>query len=158
MTGVVIRAAVRTDAPVLQAMLVAHFAHHGEVPQRGVEALERFGFGPRAVFRSLIAETAGQAVGFALFYPDFSTLRGQPGVMLHDLFVAPEARGTGLGRQLLSRVMQEAADWEAAFLTLMVDRDNDLARGFYARLGFAERGNYDMLILEGAGLAALGAT
>lgn len=155
MTEVVIRAAVLADAPVLQAMLVAHFAHHGEAPLRGVEALERYGFGPHAVFRSLIAERRGQVLGFALFYPDFSTLRGRPGVMLHDLFVAPEARGTGLGRQLLACVMREGADWEAAFLTLMVDRDNDLAQGFYARLGFAERGNYDTLILEGAGLEAL---
>ncbi len=155
MTEIVIRPAVLADAAVLQDLLAEHVAHHGEVLEQGVEALQRYGFGPKAVFRSLLAERQGKPLGFALFYPDFSTLRGRPGVMLQDIFVRETARGTGLGRQLLACVMREAQDWDAAFLTLMVDRSNTDAQKFYARQGFATRGDYNMLILEGTGLHAL---
>lgn len=155
MTEIVIRRAELADAPVLQQLLEEHVAHHHEAMERGVEALQRYGFGPKALFRSLIAIRAGEPLGFALFYPDFSTLRGRPGVLLQDIYVRPQARGTGLGRQLLSCVMREAQDWEAAFLTLMVDRTNEVALKFYARQGFSTRGDYELLILEGEGLRAL---
>lgn len=155
MTEIVIRRAGMADAPVLQALLQEHVAHHGEVLECGVEALERYGFGEKALFRSLIAARHGQPLGFALYYPDFSTLRGRPGVLLQDIYVRPDARGTGLGRQLLACVIRDAQDWEAGFLTLMVDRTNQLALKFYARQGFALRGDYDLLILEGDGLTAL---
>lgn len=151
----VIRRATLEDAATLQALLEEQASHHGEVLERGVEVLERYGFGPQPLFRALIAEKAGQAQGFALYYPDFSTLRGRPGVMLQDIYVRGTARGTGLGRALLAEVMTDAADWDASFLTLMLDRDNDGARAFYARHGFAARGEYDTLILEGPGLADL---
>lgn len=155
MTEIVIRRAELADAAVLQTLLEEHVAHHGEALEHGVEALQRYGFGPKALFRSLIAISAGEPVGFALFYPDFSTLRGRPGVLLQDIYIRPIARGAGLGRQLLACVVREAQDWEAAFLTLMVDRDNEVALKFYARQGFGLRGDYDLLILEGEGLAAL---
>jgi GNAT superfamily N-acetyltransferase len=103
----------------------------------------------------ILAEKGPEALGFALYYPDFSTLRGRPGVMLQDIYVRETARGLGLGRALLSEVMTDASDWDAAFLTLMIDRMNETARTFYAKAGFAARGDYDMLILEGEGLAAL---
>ena len=151
----VIRRATRDDAATLQGLLEEQAIHHGERLESGVEALLRHGFGPQPLFRALLADKAGEAVGFALYYPDFSTLRGRPGVMLQDIFVRPAARGTGLGRALLAEVMTDAADWEAAFLTLMLDRGNDSARAFYARHGFVVRGDYDLLILEGAGLEAL---
>lgn len=148
----VIRRAALEDAATLQALLEEQAQHHGEVLERGVEALERHGFGPQPLFRALLAEKAGLARGFALYYPDFSTLRGRPGVMLQDIYVRETARGTGLGRALLAEVMTDAADWEASFLTLMLDRSNESARAFYARHGFAARGDYDTLILEGPGL------
>lgn len=151
----VIRRATLADAATLQTLLQEQAHHHGEELQAGVAALERYGFGPQPLFRCLLAEKAGLAVGFALYYPDFSTLRGRPGVMLQDIFVRPEGRGTGLGRALLAEVMADARDWDAAFLTLMLDRSNATARSFYARHGFTARGDYDMLILEGAGLEEL---
>ena len=155
MTGLILRRAKLADAPTLQILLEEHVHHHGEILERGVEALETYGFGPKALFRSVLAERDGKALGFALFYPDFSTLRGRPGVLLQDIYVRPDARGLGLGRKLLARAMQEAQDWDAAFLTLMVDRSNEVAQAFYAKLGFTGRGDYDLLILEGEGLNAL---
>lgn len=155
MPATLIRRATRADVDTLQTLLEEQATHHGERLEAGAEALERHGFGQMPLFRALLAERAGQALGFALYYPDFSTLRGRPGVMLQDIFVRPEGRGTGLGRALLAEVMADAADWEAAFLTLMLDRANDKARAFYARHGFVPRADYDLLILEGPGLAAL---
>lgn len=154
-TKPLIRRAERPDAATIQTLLEEQAAHHGEHLERGVEALERYGFGPGALFRCLLAERGGEALGFALYYPDFSTLRGRPGVMLQDIYVRPAARSLGLGRALLAEAMADAQDWDAAFLTLMLDRTNDGARAFYARHGFAARGDYDLLILEGAGLEAL---
>lgn len=155
MTAITLRRADLADAPLVQSLLHEQATHHGEALESGVEALEKWGFGPNPLFRVILAERGGEALGFALYYPDFSTLRGRPGVMLQDIYVRPAARGLGLGRALLAEVMQDAADWEAAFLTLMLDRANEPARAFYAKAGFAQRGDYDMLILEGEGLAAL---
>lgn len=155
MTAITLRRADIADAPMVQSLLAEQATHHNETLESGVEALERWGFGLAAIFRTILAEKGSEALGFALYYPDFSTLRGRPGVMLQDIYVRPAARGLGLGRALLAEVMADAQDWQAAFLTLMLDRDNDGARAFYARHGFAPRGDYDMLILEGEGLTAL---
>jgi GNAT superfamily N-acetyltransferase len=155
LTAITLRRADLADAPLIQSLLQEQAVHHDEVLEAGVEALERFGFGPKALFRVILAERGGEAMGFALYYPDFSTLRGRPGVMLQDIYVRPVARQLGLGRALLAEVMLDAADWDASFVTLMIDRANDGARAFYAKAGFSPRGDYDMLILEGEGLAAL---
>lgn len=150
-----IRRATRADVPAIQALLQEQASHHGEALQAGPEALERYGFGPFTLFHILLAERGAEALGFALYYPDFSTLRGRPGIMLQDIFVRPSARGLGLGRTLLAEVIADARAWEAGFLTLMLDRHNAPARAFYARHGFAPRGDYDLLILEGQGLTDL---
>lgn len=155
MTAITLRRADLADAPLVQLLLQEQAVHHDEVLEGGVEALVRWGFGPNPLFRVILAERGGEALGFALYYADFSTLRGRPGVMLQDIYVRAAARGLGLGRALLAEVMQDAADWDASFLTLMLDRANERARAFYAKAGFAPRGDYDMLILEGEGLAAL---
>jgi GNAT superfamily N-acetyltransferase len=120
------------------------------------EALRRFGFGASPMFQAVLAEEAGAVTGLVLFFPEFSTLRGCPGVFVQDLYVAAPARGQGLGRKLLARALDAGLAWDAAYLALMVDRSNTRARVFYDRCGFVGRGDYDMLVLNGAGLAALG--
>lgn len=155
MSAITLRRADIADAGLIQTLLEEQATHHGETLGAGVEALVKWGFGPSPLFRVILAQRGQEAMGFALYYPDFSTLRGRPGVMLQDIYVRPTARGLGLGRALLAEVMADAQDWEGSFLTLMLDRANDSARSFYARHGFAPRGDYDMLILEGQGLSAL---
>ena len=120
------------------------------------EALRRYGFGASPMFQAVLAEEAGAVTGLVLFFPEFSTLRGCPGVFVQDLFVAAPARGQGLGRKLLALALDAGLAWDAAYLALMVDRSNPRARVFYDRCGFVDRGDYDMLVLDGAGLAALG--
>jgi ribosomal protein S18 acetylase RimI-like enzyme len=76
------------------------------------------------------------------------------GLFVQDVYVSPEGRGLGLGRQLLAGAMAHA-DWAPQFLTLMVAHPNARARAFYAALGFGLRDTADQLILEGEGLRAL---
>src|SRR3546814_8739965 len=61
-------------------------------------------FGPRPYAEVLIGELGGAPQGFALFFHNFSTFEGRPGIYLEDLFVRPEARGSGLGKALLAHL------------------------------------------------------
>ena len=79
-----------------------------------------------------------------IYYPDFSTHRGEAGVYVQDLYVAPEARGQGLARSLLRAAFAQQ-HWGARYLTLGVSPGNAVARGFYDKAGFTSRG-YETLI------------
>jgi GNAT superfamily N-acetyltransferase len=158
LTGPTFRKATSDDARTIQSLL-GDLARQDGAQMRGTaDALRRYGFGANPMFQAVLAEQAGAVTGLVLFFPEFSTLRGCPGVFVQDLYVAAPARGQGLGRRLLAQAMAAAQAWDAAYLALMVDRSNTRARVFYDRCGFADRGDYDMLVLDGAGLAALGTT
>ncbi len=73
------------------------------------EGLLRDGFGTQPFYECLIAELDGKPAGFALYFCNYSTWRGQPGIYLEDLFVEPELRGLGIGKALLERVAAEAS-------------------------------------------------
>src|SRR4051794_28316932 len=73
------------------------------------EDLRRHLFSDRPAAEVLMAEVEGEPVGFALFFPTFSTFRGQPGLYLEDLFVRPEHRGRGIGKALLASVAKAGA-------------------------------------------------
>ena len=75
------------------------------------------------------------SVGFAAWYVTFSTWTGQNGIWLEDLFVAPDARGLGLGRALLARLAQIAVERGYSRVEWWVLRWNQPALGFYQRLG-----------------------
>ena len=62
-----LRRAELADARTLQTLLEEHVHHHGEILERGVQALETYGFGPKALFRTILAERDGAALGFALY-------------------------------------------------------------------------------------------
>lgn len=147
------RRATTEDAPVLYDLLCGLARHDGTLPPGDIASLLAHGFGATPLFRAILAEDATQAVGVVLFYPSYSTLRGKPGLFVEDLFVTGTARGAGLGRGLIASAVR-AADWQPVFVTLGVDPGNRSARAFYTRLGFEIRG-YDLLLLEGEGLAAL---
>lgn len=88
-------------------------------------------------FRALLAETPQpEAVGLALFFMDYSTWRGQYGIYVLDLAIAPDWQGRGLGRQLLSGAAALAHKAGCTYLKLAADRENERALGFYGRLGF----------------------
>lgn len=128
------------DLPALSRMLQALADHDGGGPVASEAVLRRALFGPRPLIKAVI-----HPLGMAIYHPDFSTHRGLAGLCIQDLYVAPDARGQGLGRALLRATLAHQ-DWGAAYLTLGVAPDNAAARRFYARAGFRPRG-YETLIL-----------
>ncbi len=159
MPGIEIRQAVPGDAAVVVDLLRSLALTLGEEEKfRSTEAaILRHGFGADRLLWSMLAMEGMSGVGLACYFPTFSTTRGVPGVYVQDLYVAPEARGRGLGRRLLAAVSRDAAaDWGAAYLTLLVLDGNSGARTFYQRLGFVLPDNERPAFLDGAAFAALG--
>jgi GNAT superfamily N-acetyltransferase len=92
-------------------------------------------FGPRPYAEVLFAEDEGTVVGFALFFPCYSTFLGQPILYLEDLFVVPEARGRGHGKALLCTLARLAVERGYGRLQWSVLDWNEPAFRFYQSLG-----------------------
>lgn len=148
------RKATAADVPVILRFLAAMAAEAGEEIGSTEVSLLTHGFGPVPRFHGLLAEQAGAAVGMILYFPEYSTWRGEIGLFVQDVYVSPAGRGLGLGRALLAAAMRHA-EWQPQFMTLMVAHLNRNARDFYTALGLTLRDEADQLILEGEGLAAL---
>lgn len=114
-------------------------------------------FGPRPAAEVLIAERAGAAVGFALFFQSYSTFLAKPGLYLEDLFVQPAARGAGVGSALLSALARIAVDRDYGRFEWSVLDWNEPAIRLYRSLGAASMDEWTVNRLTGAPLAALAA-
>ena len=114
-------------------------------------------FGPRPAAEVLIGELDGRPVGFALFFPNFSTFLAKPGIYLEDLFVLPYARGRGVGRALLTAVAKLAINREAGRLEWAVLDWNAPAIGFYRSAGAVPMDDWTTMRVTGDALRALGA-
>jgi GNAT superfamily N-acetyltransferase len=103
--------------------------------------LRRHGFGPQRHFEALVAMVEDQPAGFALFYPDFSTWHGRPGVFLEDLYVRDWARRRGVGRRLMTRLAAIAIErgWSTLHFNVL---DWNPAQDFYHRLGLKPRAQW----------------
>lgn len=99
------------------------------------EGLLRDGFGPHPYYQCLIAEYDRKPAGFALYFYNYSTWMGQPGIYLEDLFVQPELRGHGIGKALLQRVAAAALEKGCQRLQWEVLDWNTPAIDFYAAMG-----------------------
>jgi GNAT superfamily N-acetyltransferase len=153
-----IRMAGREDAATI-LRLIRELADYEELLDR-VRASEadilRDGFGDTPRFECLLAEQGGAAVGFALFFHNYSTFEGRSGLYLEDLYVNPRVRSLGLGRALLARLANLAMARGCPRLELAV-LDWNPARGFYRRLGFDHNKDWLPYRLTGTPLAALAA-
>ena len=114
-------------------------------------------FGARPYAEVLIGEVDGEAQGFALFFHNFSTFEGKPGIYLEDLFVRPAARGSGLGKALLAKLAALTLARDCARLEWSVLDWNEPAIGFYRKLGARSMDEWTIMRLDGADLARLGA-
>lgn len=119
--------------------------------------LGRHLFGDRPHAEVLIGEQDGKAQGFALFFHNFSTFEGKPGVYLEDLFVMPEARGSGLGKALLARLASIALERGCARLEWWVLDWNEPAIAFYRSLGARPMDEWTVNRVDGDALVALAA-
>ncbi len=133
----VIRAATPADVPQILA-----FIHALAVYERAPDAVEateqglmRDGFGPRPFWECLMAEQDGKPAGFALYFFNYSTWLGRPGIYLEDLFVLPEMRGRGIGKALLKRVAAAALENGCERMQWEVLDWNTPAIDFYAAHG-----------------------
>jgi GNAT superfamily N-acetyltransferase len=99
------------------------------------ELLRRTLFGERKVAEIVIASFDGEPAGFALFFHNYSTFLGRPGIYLEDLFVVPDLRGRGIGRILLSYLAKLALERGCGRLEWWVLDWNEPAIRFYERLG-----------------------
>ncbi|WP_295528679.1 GNAT family N-acetyltransferase [Novosphingobium sp. Chol11] len=113
-------------------------------------------FGARRYAEVLIGEVDGAAQGFALFFHNFSTFEGRPGIYLEDLFVQPAARGSGLGKALLAKLAALALERDCARLEWSVLDWNEPAIGFYRSLGAQMMDAWTVMRVDGAALAKLG--
>lgn len=119
------------------------------------DTLARYLFGARPMAEVLIAERQGDAIGFALFFPNFSTFEGRPGLYLEDLFVRPDARGSGAGKALLVRLAQLAVERDCARLEWSVLDWNEPAIAVYRAIGAVPMDEWTIQRLDGASLQAL---
>lgn len=112
-------------------------------------------FGPRPYAEVIIGELDGTPQGFALFFHNFSTFEGRPGIYLEDLFVRPEARGSGLGKALLAHLAKLAVERDCARLEWWVLDWNSPSIGFYQSLGARLMDEWTVMRVDGAALARL---
>jgi GNAT superfamily N-acetyltransferase len=112
-------------------------------------------FGTRPFAEVLIGEVDGAAAGFALFFHNYSTFLGRPGIYLEDLYVRASARGTGLGTALLGKLASLTIERGCARLEWSVLDWNEPAINFYKRLGAQPLDDWTQCRLTGPALHEL---
>ena len=155
-----IRAAELRDVVPIVAMIreLAEFEHLTHLLQVTPEKLRPHLFGERPVVEALVAEAAGEAVGFALFFTTFSTFLAQPGLYLEDLYVKPDHRRLGAGGALIARVGRIAVERECGRFEWSVLDWNENAIRFYQRMGATVMPDWRICRIAGDDLAAFATT
>lgn len=153
-----IRPAVAGDAETLVGLIreLAVYEKLEDQARATPEALRAYLFGGRPYAEALIAEVDGQAIGFALFFPNFSTFLARPGLYLEDLFVRPEHRGLGIGKALLRAIARRAVSMGCGRLEWAVLDWNEPSIGFYKSLGARPMDEWTVFRLDGEALQSLG--
>jgi GNAT superfamily N-acetyltransferase len=159
--GFEIREATKADIPVIMD-LVKKLAIYERSPESVVataEDFERWGWGPEALYKVLLAENTGDEgpkyVGFSLYYFTYSTWTGHPTLWLEDIFVTEEERGIGIGTALLGRLAKIALEKGCTRMEWAVLDWNVPSRKFYYGLGAKSMDEWTTFRLESAELKRL---
>jgi GNAT superfamily N-acetyltransferase len=158
-TRLLIRPATPEDVPAI-LRFIRELAEYERKPDAVVATeadLLRDGWGQPARFTALIAEYAGAAAGFALYFTTYSTWRGHHGIRLEDLYVTPSLRGHGIGKALLARLARIAVEQGCPRLEWDVLEWNEPAIGFYRSLGAGIMTEWRIMRLAEEPLTALAA-
>ncbi|HEX8904015.1 MAG TPA: GNAT family N-acetyltransferase [Longimicrobiaceae bacterium] len=152
-----IRPAAEGDVPLILRFVrelaeYERLAHEVVATEDGLRATL---FGARPYAEVVIAEEDGQAVGFALFFHNYSTFLGRPGIYLEDLYVTLDARGKGVGRALLAHLARLAVERGCGRLDWSVLDWNEDAIRFYRSLGAVPKDDWTVYRLAGDALARL---
>ncbi|MET7439655.1 N-acetyltransferase family protein [Streptomyces sp. NPDC004082] len=153
-----IRTATPADVPVIHAMIreLAEYEKAAHEARATEEQLREALFGERPAVFGLVAEEAGEPVGFALWFLNFSTWRGVHGIYLEDLYVRPEARRGGHGRALLTELARICVERGYERLEWAVLNWNRPAVEFYESLGARPQDEWSVYRLTDESLTRLG--
>jgi GNAT superfamily N-acetyltransferase len=152
-----VRVASPADTPLILEFIrdlaeYERLAHEVEASEADIRR-DLFGENPRCFCD--IAEVDGQPVGFALWFYSYSTFRGRAGIYLEDLFVKPEARGSGAGKALLRRLAQRCVEADLGRLEWSVLDWNAPSIAFYDSLGAMTKDGWTVRRLYGEALNQL---
>jgi GNAT superfamily N-acetyltransferase len=152
-----IEKASERDVPVILSFIkeLAEYERLSHEVVATEEMLRASLFGERPMAEVLIARTGERAVGFALFFHNFSTFLGQPGIYLEDLYVQPGERGKGIGRALLARLASLAVKRGCGRLEWAVLDWNEPAIRFYRNLGAVAMDEWTVFRATGTALNRL---
>lgn len=156
--SILIRAAQPADIPLLKS-LICELAEYEHLSHTVVmtEALLQENLFQRKYAEALIAEYGQAPAGFALFFHNFSTFVGRPGLYLEDLYVRPEFRARGIGRALLQRLAALAVERNCGRMEWTCLDWNAPSIRFYKSLGAVPMDEWSIYRLDGAALQALAA-
>lgn len=149
-----IRPAERADIPLILGF-IRELAEYEKLADQVIADQEQMAehlFGPRPYAEVLIGEVDGLPAGFALFFHNYSTFLGKPGIYLEDLYVRASARGAGLGKALLSTLARLAVERGCGRLEWSVLNWNEPAIGFYQQLGAEPLDEWTVYRLTGPAL------
>jgi GNAT superfamily N-acetyltransferase len=152
-----VRPAAATDVTTLLELFgeLAEYEHLEHELRATEEQLGEALFGERPAAEALIAERDGQALGYALFFPTFSSFLASTGAWLEDLFVRPDSRGEGVGKALLEAVAGLVRERGGERLEWAALDWNELALGFYRRIGAQTMNEWITHRLDGEALSDL---
>ncbi len=152
-----IRAAVAADSPLILTFIRA-LAQYEKLEHEVIateDSLRHSLFGPQPGAEVVIAEWRGQAAGFALFFHNYSTFLARRGIYLEDLFVLPEFRGKGIGKNLLQYLAALAVKRQCGRLDWSVLDWNEPAIGFYRGIGARGLDDWTQFRLDGEALRTM---
>ena len=155
----IIRPATAGDVPAILRLIRA-LAEYEKLLHEAVateDDLRQTLFGPKPGAEVLLAEQGGRPVGMALFFPNYSTFLGKPGIYLEDLFVEPDCRGQGIGKALLQAVARLAVRRGCGRFEWSVLDWNQPAIDFYRSLGARPMSDWTIFRVTGEALEKLGA-
>lgn len=152
-----IRPATRQDVPVILSFIreLAEYEKLSHEVCATEDQLRASLFGERPVAEVLLASVDAEPVGFAVFFPSYSTFLGRPGLYLEDLFIRPEARGCGLGRELLEYLARLTIERGWGRMEWRVLDWNEPSIAFYKRLGAEPLDDWTVFRLTGQALEKL---
>ena len=156
-TTFTIRAAERGDVPLLLSFIreLAEYERLSHEVTATEEILDRTMFGESAYAEALLGYAGETPVGFAIFFHNFSTFVGKPGIYLEDIYVKPEHRGNGYGRSMLIHLAGLAVERDCGRFEWAVLDWNESAIRFYESLGARPMDDWIVYRLDGDALRAL---
>ncbi|MHC1704228.1 MAG: N-acetyltransferase family protein [Tenuifilaceae bacterium] len=157
-SGFTIRKAEKKDAKLLLSFIkqLAEYEKMSNDVVADDETLSSFLFCENPFAHVVIGEYNSQPVGFALFFTNFSTFLGRPGIFLEDLFVNPEFRGKGFGKSILMFLAKIAVDNNFGRVEWTVLNWNESAINFYKKLGAVPMTEWTIFRLTGSELEKIG--